>query len=380
MWNFILAIDELGPADLIVLADPDESTRALFESTLPKWSIQFHPIVKQQCRRTAKVVAAVRRSIPSGLADLNLSLSARATVHCASSRQLIVAIQPVAYEVARRVKPPGCVLVVDLWDVEDALLQRAAVNRLSGSAPAHVLRSRWNIRRNSSDLIAWRKLYVRMLGDADCITVCSTTDQGALPASDRVVVVPNGANVRPLAEHTRSPGPPTVLFHGQLTYAPNVDAAHVLVRDVLPVLQTTHPDVELRLVGRADDRLRALHHPPEVSVTGFVDDMDAELRGAWLLVVPLRSGGGTRLKILEAFAHGLPVVSTTIGAEGLGAQNATHLLIADDAAGLAAAVAMLLDDDGRCRELAAAAYQFVVEHYDWANIRRDLTERLRVAN
>ena len=113
--------------------------------------------------------------------------------------------------------------------------------------------------------------------------------------------------------------PPTVLFQGLLRYPPNIDAARWLAGEIGPALRALVPDVEIRLVGDHPPELDDLDDPPRVTVTGRVPDMAAELARADVVVVPVRYGSGTRLKILEAFAQQVPVVSTT--ARGRGARR-----------------------------------------------------------
>ena len=138
--------------------------------------------------------------------------------------------------------------------------------------------------------------------------------------------------------------PPVVVFQGTLRYSPNADAARFLVEDVGPRLRALVPDARIRLVGVAPPALARLAHPPAVTLTGQVPDITAELARADVVVIPLRYGSGTRVKILEAFAHRIPVVSTSLGAEGLDVVAGKQLLVADDAEGIAQACASVLGD------------------------------------
>ncbi len=125
-------------------------------------------------------------------------------------------------------------------------------------------------------------------------------------------------------------------------YFPNADAARFFVRDVLPVLRAELGDsFEVRIVGKAPPSVRELGKVPNVTVTGYVSDLSTELARTDVMIVPLRHGSGTRLKILEAFANMIPVVSTTIGAAGLDAHDGEHLLIADTPAEFARACTRL---------------------------------------
>jgi glycosyltransferase involved in cell wall biosynthesis len=158
----------------------------------------------------------------------------------------------------------------------------------------------------------------------------------------------------------------SVLFVGNLTRWPNADAAIRLVRDVLPRLRRlTESRVTVTLVGNhgMDPDLLALAGEPEVRLTGFVPDPLPYYLEADALVVPLAFGAGTRIKLLEAFAWGLPVVTTSRGASGLAVTDGEHALLADSAEGLAAAVARLFADAQLRAGLAARAFGLVTECY-----------------
>ena len=162
----------------------------------------------------------------------------------------------------------------------------------------------------------------------------------------RVAVVPNGYRLvdEPLGKVAVG-SPPTILFQGTLRYPPNADAARYLIEDIRPAIAGLVPDAVVRLVGVATPAIAALGDRPGVTVVGQVPDIDTELARADLVLVPIRFGSGTRLKILEAFAHRIPVVSTGLGAEGLDAVDEHHLLIADTPDAIAIACARLLEDE-----------------------------------
>jgi glycosyltransferase involved in cell wall biosynthesis len=165
-----------------------------------------------------------------------------------------------------------------------------------------------------------------------------------------------------------------VLLQGVLYYAPNTDAATWLATTIAPALRRLVPDAVVRLVGDTNPTVDALHDPPRVTVTGFVTDIAVELSGADLVAVPLRSGSGTRVKVLEAFAHRLPVVSTTLGAEGLGAEDGVHVLLADDADAFARACARVLTDAALRARMTAAAHALFLRDHTRAAGRRSVHE------
>ena len=159
-----------------------------------------------------------------------------------------------------------------------------------------------------------------------------------------------------------------------MRYAPNSDAARWLVKTIAPLIRADRPDVTVRLVGDPDNQVSKLDNPPLVSVAGRVPSMQPELEAADLVAVPLRYGSGTRVKILEAFAHRIPVVSTTIGAEGLNVRSGTHLLIADDPETFAKACVTLLEDTQLRKALTEAAHAEFLAHHHWGIARESIRD------
>ncbi|HEY1416349.1 MAG TPA: glycosyltransferase family 4 protein, partial [Myxococcaceae bacterium] len=158
--------------------------------------------------------------------------------------------------------------------------------------------------------------------------------------------------------------PPVLLFQGNLGYPPNIDAAQWLATDIAPLVQAAMPGTEVRLVGRPGANVSQLHRPGLLTVVGEVPTMEEELARAVVAVVPIRYGSGTRIKILESFAHRVPVVSTTLGAEGLDVQDGVHLLIADDPDEFAAATVRLLGDSALRSRIAREAEKLYLLRYD----------------
>lgn len=375
MWNFLLAVDALGPADLIVLDRPDDNSLVLLHEALPAWTVECVPITKRQMSAASKFFGTLHPQAPTALQRLDLDGTAERLRPFADARDLIVAIQAGPAALAQRVSGRETRVLVDLWDIEEARLKRILVARPRGRALL-AARRLWLELRDRMDIRAWRQFHRALIDWAAAVTVCSEVDRAALTSGPKTHVVPNGADVRPLV-HRELHDPPTILYHGQLTYPPNADAAAILVEQILPLLNARCPEIRVRIVGRADERVLDLHAPPAVTVTGFVDDIDVELAGADVLVVPLRIGGGTRLKILEAFSASLPVVSTAVGAEGLDTQDEVHLLIADSVAEMAAAVLRVLSDSALRTSITARAHALVEQRFDWTAVRRDLTELVR---
>ncbi|MGE0813594.1 MAG: glycosyltransferase [Vicinamibacterales bacterium] len=181
-----------------------------------------------------------------------------------------------------------------------------------------------------------------------------------------LATVPNGVDTAHFVPAPAVRTRPTLLFPGLMNYPPNIDAAAWLCDDILPRVATRHAGARVRIVGdKPTPEVLALAGRPGVEVTGRVPDVRPHFAECAAVVVPLRSGAGTRLKILEAMAMQRPVVSTTQGAEGLDVTPETDILLADTAAGLAAHVCRLLDDAALADRLARAGRELVERLYDW---------------
>jgi glycosyltransferase involved in cell wall biosynthesis len=163
-----------------------------------------------------------------------------------------------------------------------------------------------------------------------------------------------------------------MVFCGSMDWLPNVDAVLYFLAEVLPLIRVRLPNATFTIAGRSPDAriLKAAQGFTGVTVTGTVDDMRPYLWGAKISVVPIRIGGGTRLKIYECMAAGVAVVSTTVGAEGLSYTDGEDLVLADDAGSFAAACVRLLSDDAERRGLAANALRRAQSEFSWEAVSR----------
>jgi glycosyltransferase involved in cell wall biosynthesis len=179
------------------------------------------------------------------------------------------------------------------------------------------------------------------------------------------MVIPNAVVLPHAAPRPAEPGPAALLFVGNLTYAPNIEAAAALANDVLPeVRRILGSPVALTIAGPFEENSRqAAGRDPDVYWLGFVPDLAPLYATARVVVAPLRAGGGTRIKLLEAFAHGVPVVSSTAGAAGLEVIDGVHLVIADGASETAAAVARVLENATLAQRLRDNAAELVRRAY-----------------
>lgn len=193
--------------------------------------------------------------------------------------------------------------------------------------------------------------------------------RGLLPSGERLVVVPNGVDCTLLRPGLAAPRPGALVYNGALTYSANYDAMQYFLSAIYPRIRHDAPEATLTITGstRGVD-LVGLALDESVRLTGYVDDIRPVVAGSSVCVVPLREGGGTRLKILEAMALGTPVVSTSKGAEGLDVVGGEHLLLADDAEQFAALTGTLLQDGALREYLTANARRLVEQRYDWRAI------------
>lgn len=210
---------------------------------------------------------------------------------------------------------------------------------------------------------------------ADGITLTSERDEELVRqyASDkRTAVIPNAVDTeffRP------SPAPVeagTILFFGAINYYPNTEGLLFFLDEVFPLVKRQHPGARLLIVGQLPPSAITCRAAEDVIVTGLVDDVRPYLARAAVVVAPLRIGGGTRLKIVEAMAMGKPIVATRIGAEGLDVNDGEHILLGDTAEDFATQVVRALDDSALAQRLGLAARQRAEALYTW----RDAVDRL----
>jgi glycosyltransferase involved in cell wall biosynthesis len=256
--------------------------------------------------------------------------------------------------------------VVDLMDLQDVMARRRAdlpADQHPGG-PKNAVQARlarYQARLNGRD---WARFQRSLAARVERIVVPSTldADRSGLP---NVTVIPNSypRPSRPAGDPAAG-GPPVVLFQGRFEYPPNMDGAQWLATAIAPRVRAAVPQAEVRLVGRPVASVTQLHEQGVLTVVGQVRAMEEELARASVAVVPLRFGGGTRVKILESFAHRVPVVSTTLGAEGLEVEDGVHLLLADDPAEFAAATVRVLEDARLRIRLADAAEARFLDRYD----------------
>ena len=209
----------------------------------------------------------------------------------------------------------------------------------------------------------------------DRIVAVSTLDADAIRRLDpalRVAVVTNGVDTQHYRPGVVAPfefGAPAIVFTGTMDFRPNVDAALWFVARAWPQVRAAIPSAQFWIVGqRPHARLDALRGRDDVRITGGVEDVRPYLLGASACAIPLRMGGGTRLKVLEAMALGAPIVTTSLGIDGFDVAHEREVVIADDPDRFAGEIVRLVGDAGRRRALGERGRQFVVARYDWRDI------------
>jgi glycosyltransferase involved in cell wall biosynthesis len=302
--------------------------------------------------------ARMRAELTRTLADGNFDLVQMEGIHLSGYLP----------EIARARSRPR--LICDWHNIESELLERYIANR------SHSLLKRWYGAR-TAHLTKTRER--RLLEQCDGHLVCSERERQALltrvPGA-RIRVTANGVDVEAQASgQSERSGVPRkdVVFVGSMDYHANIDAALYFAREIWPEIYQSRPDLRFVIVGsRPVEEVKALGRLEGITVTGTVDSVGPYYQKALVSVVPLRVGSGTRLKVLEAMAAGVPVISTPLGAEGLDVIDGQHLLLAEGPAAFAAAVRKLAEDDGEWRRLVAEGQEAVRTRYDWSAIGSSL--------
>jgi len=191
----------------------------------------------------------------------------------------------------------------------------------------------------------------------------------------RVFVIENGVDPAYYGDtQDKSNTKNRIIFVGSMDYHANIDAAVNFARNVWPILHDQKPELTFTIVGRDPaSAVRELSSIAGLEVTGSVEDVRPFYHEAIAAVVPLRVGGGSRLKILEAMAAGVPVVSTTIGAEGLKVNDGENILLADNDQELVDKIVSVIDDENLRTRIVAAARALIAERYDWSKLGVTLT-------
>lgn len=312
-----------GDADRhVVLQMGDATLRALLERTAPL---------------PARARLAPPTLVDDALGHIEAGLDGEAPIVVTMRNYLA----PFGITLARRLRAPR--VIVDLDDDDEALLRDNA----------HV-----------AEAEAAARLARGWLDGVDVVTLASPEEANRVARRYGLANVDVIANTaRPPLVTPRPAAGTRIVFVGNLTYGPNIDAARTLALDVLPALRRLHPTACVDLVGAGGQRIAGLEQVEGVTVAGAVPDVTPWYENAAAVVTPLESGGGTRIKVLEAFAHRRPVIATSAAVAGLAIRPGVDVLIAGTADELARATAAVLSDAELGGRLSAAAFETFAAHY-----------------
>ena len=252
-------------------------------------------------------------------------------------------------------------LVLDLHNIESSLLatsSSAAAGLHAAALGAFAARCRGQERR-------WLPCY-------DLLLAASRADAGRLPPQSRIAIVPN--TLPPIDLPAAAPDG-TIAFSGNLAYGPNTDAAAWFARDIWPLVRRRRPQLRWRVIGRGVEALSSVvSGDPSIECTGPVANAIDWLARSSVAVVPVRAGSGTRVKILEAWAAGVPVVSTSLGCEGLDAIPGEHLLVENAPSLFVDAIIRILDTPALSQQLRCSARVLFESQYNWSAAWRALSD------
>lgn len=275
--------------------------------------------------------------------------------------------------IARLCAPYRSRAIMDLDDVEHLKIARRLGMPQKMSERLHD-RYRYHFYRRLE--LSWSRSFLATV-------VCSQEDHEYLRANKctNSIVVPNGPNV---AEINGMLTPPSrvdgrslrMVFLGNVGSEPNLDAIAFLARDILPMLQTRVPGASLDVIGPEATAAVAERFAPNIRFRGFVEDLSAAFAEYDMMLAPIRFGSGTKLKILDAMARGLPVVTTAVGAEGLSVSPGVHYAAAETALDIVTTVEDLWNNPTRARQLAENAFALVQDKFSWRAIQERLSNWL----
>lgn len=342
------------------MAAPDAEQRAL-EYCHDLIRVPFHEARRGSPRFWMELLANVASPLPYAIAKYRSPALRREIERAVRERGIDVVVCD--FLAPSQNVPDGlpCPLVLFQHNVEAAIWKRHADVRTNPLARAY-FREQWRRmeRFERQECRRFGRVVAVSRADAELMA----RDYGITGVAD----VPTGVDVEYFRPADRAPREPhNLVFTGSMDWLPNEDGITWFVDDVLPRIHERHPDVTLTIVGRnPPHRIQQLAaHDSRLRVTGSVPDVRPYMESASVFVVPLRVGGGTRLKIYEALAMERALVSTTIGAEGLPLEDGTHVLIADDGPRFAQAVVALLEDQEKATRMGQAGADYIRRHFGW---------------
>jgi polysaccharide biosynthesis protein PslH len=351
---------------LLTYEEPDEAEKVTAVAALGVEVLTVpRPKTHERDKRRAQMSSILstqsyqRRSLSSGAMQSRLNA-------LAATRQFDV-VQIESSQLAGFAFDPRWVLVLDEHNIEYELLSR--MYRTEGSMVRRCYNWLEYIKFRKEEIGSWRRF--------DGCVMTSSREQKivqTLAGHAPTIVGANAVDVEHFRPSSAAVKPGMLVMTGLMHYRPNIDGAAYFVQEILPRILSARPDAVFYIVGAgATDELKRLAGP-NVIVTGTVPDVRPYVQDASVFVVPLRMGGGTRLKVLEGLSMEKPVVSTSIGCEGIDVVHDEHLLVADDPDAFADAVLALMNDRQRAGELGRRGRILVEQGYRWESVVSRLEE------
>ncbi len=386
------AMSGLGELDLLFLAPfgvdaSPSAVRQLEKDIEAEWHLRVHAFVRDQSpavpRPLRQRVPVWVRSVAQGAVAFEYEItlnnshepSLRAVRECLDRRpDIVVAFRLGSMAPLLRIGRPLPPVFFDLDDAEHVKAVRLSRGRPDLASRVGAL--------GAVPILWWSER--RAMALARSTFVASTRDRDRFryfPRHSERVVVPNAVRVPPPQALA---GEPTMLFLGNYIYGPNVQAAEYLLEEIWPRVRGLVPDARLLIAGSEPERIGChASPPPGVEFTGFVADLGDLYRRTRVVCCPIREAGGTRLKILEAASYGKPIVSTTVGAEGIELRNDREILLRDEPKSFAAACATVMADTSLAEQMGAAARRVIGQLYERdiviEQIRKAVVDRLGAA-
>lgn len=364
-FNLIKELSKRHTVCVLTFLEPDQnSTEPGPLPQLCQW-VDTLPVPRRSGRQRLRQMLTTRRPDMSWRLwspDFNRQLARRLS-EAPFDVVSIEGIEMAPYLPTIEAAAPRPMIIYDAHNAEWILQKRAFATDIKKP-------SRWAAATYS--LVQWRRLVAyeaNLMSRVNHTIAMSHPDKVALrqinPGAS-ITVVPNGVD---LSVYTRFRGksiPHDLVFTGKMDFRPNIDAVLWFSQQVLPLIQAQRPGVTFAIVGqRPHPRLDVLRSQPGITITGYVDDVRPYIAGAKVYVAPLRVGGGTRLKLMEAMAMGKAIVSTNLGAEGFPVENGKELILADEPEIFAQQVLHLLRNSPLRASLGRAGQAFAQANYSW---------------
>ncbi len=324
-------------------------------------SITTVPLRRSRARDVAYFVKSLFTGRPF-LIERDDSLAMRQAIHRLLDQHAFDAVHADQLSMAQfAVDLPLSLRILDEHNAVWTIVQRAA--RREGRGPL----------RLPAEIECWklRRYEGQICRRFDRVTVVSEDDRVALERASQsrlpTATIPIAVDTSELAFRPRAADARRILSVATMFYPPNAEGVHWFATEVFPLVRRAIPDAQLDVVGsRPPARITRLATPDNgINVTGYVADLEPLLRRSAVLIVPVHAGSGMRVKILEAFARGIPVVSTRVGVEGIDVRAGEHLLVADEPREFADATIKIIQDPSAAARLARAGRQLVESRYDW---------------